>query len=196
MAKVVPRNELTFWESTYFSEIFKGLWTTLGHAARSLVKPSAMPTLMYPEVKPDIPRDYRARHRLMKRADGEARCVACFMCSTACPARCISIVAEDSPDKHIEKRPAKFEIDLLLCVFCGYCVEACPCDAIRMDTTKAVLVGDNRRDFVVGKEQLMDWDPKDYPQSDVQSQKAPGGTLNAQALEQQRSGTGHDAGGH
>ena len=30
----------------------------------------------------------------------------------------------------------KFDIDILQCVFCGYCVEACPCDAIRMDTGK------------------------------------------------------------
>jgi NADH-quinone oxidoreductase subunit I len=27
-----------------------------------------------------------------------------------------------------------FEIDELRCVVCGLCVEACPCDAIRMDT--------------------------------------------------------------
>ncbi|MCA8938060.1 MAG: 4Fe-4S binding protein, partial [Planctomycetes bacterium] len=25
-------------------------------------------------------------------------------------------------------------IDTLLCIYCGYCVEACPVDAIRMDT--------------------------------------------------------------
>jgi NADH-quinone oxidoreductase subunit I len=68
----------------------------------------------------------------------------------------------------------RFEIDLLLCVFCGYCVEACPCDAIRMDTRQAVMSGDNRRDFVIDKTKLMDWDPKDYPLSDAQSQKAPG----------------------
>ena len=129
--------------------------------------------------------------RLNKDENGRVKCVACFMCSTACPARCISIVAEESPDKHIEKRPAKFEIDLLLCVFCGFCVEACPCDAIRMDTRKAIFAGDSRRAFVVGKDQLMDWDPKDYPAGDIQSQKAPGGSLNAQALADQRAGSDH-----
>jgi NADH-quinone oxidoreductase subunit I len=191
MAKVVPRPELTFWEKIYFVEIFKGLATTIRHAGKSLVNPDHFPTLMYPEVKPDLPRDYRARHRLMKRPDGTPRCVACFMCSTACPARCINIVAEEAPDKHIEKRPVRFEIDLLLCVFCGFCVEACPCDAIRMDTKLAVLSGGDRRGFVIDKTGLMDWNPKDYPADDTQSQKAPGGTLNAAALKEFSSGTYH-----
>ena len=98
----------------------------------------------------------------MKRPDGESRCVACFMCSTACPARCINIVAEESADKHIEKKPESFEIDLLLCIYCGLCVEACPCDAIRMDTKKAIIVDDARAKFIIDKDKLMDWDPKDY----------------------------------
>jgi NADH-quinone oxidoreductase subunit I len=191
MAKIVPRPELNLAERLYFAEIVRGLAITLGHAVRSLTRADHFPTLRYPEVKPTLPRDYRAKHRLMKRPDGEARCVACYMCSTACPARCINIVAEESPDHHIEKRPAKFEIDLLLCVFCGYCVEACPCDAIRMDTTEAIVVGDDRRSFVVDKAQLMAWQPKDFPADDVQSQKAPGGSLNAAALDAFRSGTEH-----
>lgn len=191
MPKVVPRPELSFWERIYFVEIFKGLGLTFGHAVKTVTRPDTLPTLMYPEVKPDIPRDYRSRHRLMKRADGTPRCVACFMCSTACPARCINIVAEESPDRHIEKRPAQFDIDLLLCVFCGFCVEACPCDAIRMDTKIAVLAADNRAAFVVDKTQLLDWDPKDYPADDLQSQKAPGGSCNAEALEALKSGDHH-----
>jgi NADH-quinone oxidoreductase subunit I len=28
----------------------------------------------------------------------------------------------------------RFDIDLGICVYCGYCVEVCPEDAIRMDT--------------------------------------------------------------
>lgn len=191
MAKVVPRPELDAWQRLYIGEIVSGLLTTLGHAVKSLTDPGHFPTLQYPEQRPNIPRDYRARHRLMKRADGTPRCVACYMCSTACPARCINIVAEESPDKHIEKRPARFEIDLLLCVFCGYCVEACPCDAIRMDTTEAVIVGEDRASFILTKERLLDWDPKDYPADDIQSQKAPGGLLHEQALKELRSGTGH-----
>jgi len=191
VAKVVPRSELTFWESVYFVEIFKGLATTMGHAVKTLLHPESLVTLNYPEQQPEIPRDYRSKHRLMKRADGDPRCVACFMCSTACPAHCINIVAEEATDPHIEKKPAKFEIDLLLCVFCGYCVEACPCDAIRMDTKQAVLVGDNRRDFVIDMGDMLSWNPKDYPVEDIQSQKAPGGLLNAQAREDLKSGTGH-----
>jgi len=62
------------------------------------------------------------------------RCVACMCCQTACPANGIHIEAEDIGDKGCEKRPRIFEIDLLLCVYCGNCVEAFPCDAIRMDT--------------------------------------------------------------
>ncbi|MBA3700780.1 MAG: NADH-quinone oxidoreductase subunit I [Planctomycetes bacterium] len=191
MAKIVPRPNLSFWEQVYFVEIFKGLATTMGHAIRNLTGQTKFPTVSYPEVQYDLPRDYRARHRLMKRPDGSPRCVACFMCSTACPARCINIVAEEAPDKHIEKRPVRFEIDLLLCVFCGYCVEACPCDAIRMDTKLAVMAGDNRADFVVNKESLMEWKPTDYPADDTQSQKAPGGSLHAQALDEFKSGTYH-----
>ena len=190
MAKIIPRPNLSFWESLYFVEIFKGLATTWGHAQKNLLH-GDFPTRNYPDEKPDLPRDYRARHRLMKRADGTPRCVACFMCSTACPARCINIVAEESDRVDVEKRPAKFEIDLLLCVFCGFCVEACPCDAIRMDTTLGVMVADNRAEFMMTKEKLMDWEPKDFPADDTQSQKAPGGTLNAQALVELNSGTKH-----
>ena len=191
MAKVVPRPALTTAEQLYFIEIAKGLASTFKHVWRNITNPGTMPTLEYPEQKPDIPRDYRSQHRLMKRPDGESRCVACFMCSTACPARCINIVAEESEDKHIEKKPAVFEIDLLLCIYCGLCVEACPCDAIRMDTKKAIIVDDARSKFIIDKDKLMDWDPTDYPDNDMTSQQAPGGLLNSEALKTFQSGSGH-----
>jgi len=191
MAKVVPRPELSLTERLYFVEIFKGLGLTLGHAVKTFFNPSTMPTLDYPEVQPDLPQDYRGRHRLMKRPDGDPRCVACFMCSTACPARCIEIIAEEAEDGHIEKRPAVFNIDLLLCIYCGMCVEACPCDAIRMDTKDAIIVEDARYKFITDKDQMLAWSPSDYPESDTVSQQAPGGSLNAETLAAFRSGDHH-----
>jgi len=142
-----------------------------------------LPTVPYPEIKPEIPRDYRAKHRLMLRPDGTPRCVACFMCATACPAHCIYIEAAPSEDGRIEKRAVRFDIDHLVCVFCGLCVEACPVDAIRMDTQDTSYVHRNREDFITPMYDLTAWDPKQYPQNDTQSQVAPGGSKNQQALE-------------
>lgn len=181
MARTVPRPEMTLIEKAYLPEAIRGLMVTMGHLLKGLWRPETLPVGNYPEVQPDIPRNYRSRHRLMKRPDGEPRCVACFMCSTACPANCIHIEATESADDRIEKKPAKFDIDLLVCVFCGLCEEACPVDAIRMDTKKAMFAADSRGKFKVGLSDLLSWNPEDYPVSDTQSQKAPGGTLNEQA---------------
>lgn len=181
MARVVPRPEMTLSEKAYVPEIVKGLKVTWKHFAKGFTQPETLPVESYPEVKWETDQNYRARHRLMKRPDGEPRCVACFMCSTACPARCIHIEATESADDRIEKKPAKFDIDLLVCVFCGLCAEACPVDAIRMDTKIISIAADARSKFVATKEDLLDWDPADFPEGDAQSQKAPGGNLNEAA---------------
>jgi len=190
--------KLTLADTFYLKQALIGLGTTMKHMLHVLSGTDRV--IQYPEETRDhLPpeqggmnlRTYRGVHRLNKDEDGRVKCVACFMCSTACPARCINIVAEESDRDEVEKRPAKFEIDLLLCVFCGFCVEACPCDAIRMDTTLGVMVSDNRADFVLTKDKLMDWAPADYPATDTQSQKAPGGSLHAKALEDFNSGNRH-----
>jgi len=181
MTKVVQRRKLNFFEKYYLAETLKGLVVTMRHLLVNLWHMEKLQTMSYPEIREPIPRDYRAKHRLMKRPDGTPRCVACMMCATACPARCITIEATTSPDPRIEKRPAKFEINLFACVFCGYCEEACPVDAIRMDTQQVVVTEYTRDEFVADLPKLLDWNPADYPESDVQSQNAPGGTRNAEA---------------
>lgn len=136
-------------ESFYLVQVLKGMGVTMSHLLKNMFDPERMPTLEYPDAKPEYGPWLRGRHRLMKREDGSPRCVSCQMCSTICPADCISIVAQDDDRPDVEKAPESFDINLLRCVYCGLCVEACPCDAIRMDTGIFELAADNREAFNV-----------------------------------------------
>ncbi|MBM3267646.1 MAG: NADH-quinone oxidoreductase subunit I [Candidatus Sericytochromatia bacterium] len=149
--RVSPRKGTT---ALYLWAIAQGLWVTLRHFLANLVAPSRMVTVDYPEERKVMPPGYRGKHRLLNRPDGTVKCTACMMCATVCPARCIHIVAEEVADPTIEKAPATFDIDLLKCVFCGYCVEACPVDAIRMDSGIYTFADFRRADFVVHKDEL------------------------------------------
>ena len=142
-------------EFLYVIEILKGLVVTMRHLVYNIFHMSEMPTLQYPEEKPNYGPWLRSRHRLMKREDGSPRCVACQMCSTVCPADCITIVAEEDERLDVEKAPESFDIDLLRCIYCAMCVEACPCDAIRMDTGIFEIAADSREKFVVDKDFLL-----------------------------------------
>ena len=154
--KVTARPEQTLKHSLYLPAIYEGFKVTFKHFFTNVNDINAVETLRYPEEQPlDITSRYRGLHRLTQRIDGSEACVACFMCATACPSNCIFIEAEDRLDGVDEKRPKSFLLDTLECVFCGYCVEACPCDAIRMDTGIFSLTGNNRKDFVMDKEQLL-----------------------------------------
>jgi NADH-quinone oxidoreductase subunit I len=125
-------SEMRFAELLYIVEIIKGLRVTLRHLLRNLLSPSSMPVISYPEERRPYGPLFRGRHYIQVREDGTPRCVACMMCATVCPARCITIVAEESPSPEIEKRPKSFTIDALRCVYCGFCVDACPAEAIYM----------------------------------------------------------------
>jgi len=144
----VPAPRMRWHERIYLVEVLRGMGVTIRHMVRNIFHQSEMPTVPWPEQPKPLPIRLKGRHRLTLREDGAPKCVACFMCQTACPARCINIVAEESPEKTIEKRPSVFDIDMLRCVFCGFCVEACPEDAIRMDTGEIAIVSDRREDFI------------------------------------------------
>lgn len=154
-------------ERVYLPEVVKGVGLTFGRFVHNLVKHflslfSRSPRLRgdvthrYPDSLPHYPPRFRGQHRLTLKEDGSVRCTSCFLCATACPARCIHIEPAEHPDPRVEKYPARFEIDTLLCVYCGYCVEACPVDAIRMDTgVHPKVYRANPNNFIEDKETLL-----------------------------------------
>ena len=92
-------------ERLYMPQILGGMATTLRHAAKSLLLTKRM-TIEYPEKQREVRVDnYRGIHRLNRDEQGRVACVACFMCSTACPADCIHIEAAESPWDDREKYP-------------------------------------------------------------------------------------------
>jgi NADH-quinone oxidoreductase subunit I len=116
----------------YLITTLLGLGQTVSVFAKQLLKLEESVTIQWPEVEYQYSERFKGAHFLTKRPNGQVRCTACFLCATNCPAQCITIVAGQAVDKGIEKYPVRFEIDILRCVFCGYCEEACPVDAIRL----------------------------------------------------------------
>jgi NADH-quinone oxidoreductase subunit I len=112
-------------------------------------------TIQFPEQKRMTSGRYRGIHLLTVREDGTPKCVACYMCATACPAECIYIESGERPEKTIEKYPTRFEIDLLRCVYCGFCVDACPEEAIFMSREND-LVGTTREELIIDRDRLID----------------------------------------
>lgn len=161
------REEMNLLERLYVVEAAKGVVITFGKLIRNLTLHClhlvgigkgipASASIQYPNERRAYPERYRGRHRLTLYPDGDLRCTSCFLCATACPAKCIYIEAAEHGDSNTEKFPHRYEIDTLLCIYCGYCVEACPVDAIRMDSgLHPEIYPPDPRSFIEDKEVLM-----------------------------------------
>ena len=116
-------------------------------------------TIQYPEQKPYLAPRYRGRIILSRDPDGEERCVACYLCSAACPVDCIALQATE--DKHGRRYPAFFRINFSRCIMCGFCEEACPTLAIQL--TPDYEMSEYQRDkMVYEKEDLLISGPGKY----------------------------------
>lgn len=158
---VLQEPKLSLADQFYLPQVLVGLGTTMKHMLMTLAGVDRV--LQYPEERREdqpvekggmLLESYRGVHRLNKDEEGRVKCVACFMCSTACPARCIHIEADESPWDDREKYPAKFDIDELRCIYCGMCEEACPVDAIEL-THVYDIVGLTRQEMIFDKEKLL-----------------------------------------
>jgi len=88
----------------------------------------------YPDEPVHFESRYRGIHVQHRDEEGLEKCVGCFLCAAACPARCIYIEAAENTEAHRisagERYARIYNIDYSRCIFCGYCVESCPTDAI------------------------------------------------------------------
>jgi len=149
----VKRVRNTFWNNLYLPSIFAGMGVTFRHIFRR------KDTIEYPEQKHEFGPRYRGVPALVKDQDGRDKCVACYMCQWVCPPLAINIEAAEYPPDHelhqIEKYPARFEINMLRCIYCGLCEEACPEEAIFMSKTYAVT-GRSRELMIFDKDKLLE----------------------------------------
>ena len=158
---------LGLWEKAYIFEIVRGLSITgrvfFSNMWKWVTGRKGALTAYYPEeTRADYSPNNRGRHVLTQRPDGKVQCVACNMCATVCPAYCIEIeAAPDFADAAHPKSPLRFEIDYSRCIFCGFCVEACPEDAIRMVKEVPNLPSRDRRHMWIAREELLNWQPRD-----------------------------------
>jgi NADH-quinone oxidoreductase subunit I len=104
--------------------LLDALWQVLRHTLRR------RETLLYPEQKPSLPPRFRGRIILSRDPDGGERCVACYLCSAACPVDCIALQA--TQDEHGRRYPGFFRINFSRCIMCGFCEDACPTYAIQL----------------------------------------------------------------
>ncbi|HEY6261485.1 MAG TPA: NADH-quinone oxidoreductase subunit NuoI [Nitrospiraceae bacterium] len=132
----------------------KSIWYVFLHTFRKRV------TVQYPEEKPYLAPRYRGRIILARDPDGGERCVACYLCSVACPVGCIALQATE--DENGRRYPEFFRINFSRCIFCGYCEEACPTYAIQL--TPDFEMGEfYRQNLVYEKEDLLINGPGKYP---------------------------------
>ncbi len=140
--------------------LLRTIWSVFTHAFHKRV------TVQYPEQQPYLAPRWRGRIVLTRSPDGQERCVACYLCSAACPVDCIAL--QRAVDENGRHYPAFFRINFSRCIFCGFCEEACPTYAIQL-TPDFEMTEYHRPGLVYEKEDLLISGPGKYHDYDFYS---------------------------
>ena len=135
-----------FIKSLLLIEVLKGMALTGRYMFARKV------TVQFPEEKTPVSPRFRGLHAQRRYPNGEERCIACTLGEAVCPAVASTIESEVRDDG--TRRTSRYDIDLTKCIFCGFCEEACPVDAI-VETHVLEYHGEKRGDLYYTKEMLL-----------------------------------------
>lgn len=142
------------WLGTIFQiEILQGLALTL---KRLFSKPI---TRQYPWEKPVIKTGFRGQQALVRDPEtGDCKCIGCMRCAMVCPSRCIRIRSVKGKTPGSRRQIACWRIEALRCVYCGYCEEVCPVNAIVFTEVYEYGSYDRASLFFTREQLLANWD--------------------------------------
>ena len=114
--------------------LFKGFLTVFCQAFKKRA------TLLYPEIKPEIPEAFRGKLEVSYK-----KCIGCGLCTKLCPAPGALQLKDTKDGKKL------VFIDASRCILCGNCAYNCPKEALNM-TKQYELAKKTKKDLILNME--------------------------------------------